>query len=76
MKKIGIIAFDIIATVLGILLAGFGCLIVWFICMNAMNGFGWDFIMLALGLASFFLGSWMFARYSTSNKDRDNLQGD
>ena len=76
MKKIGIIAFDIIATVLGILLAGFGCLVVWFICMNAMNGFGWDFIMLALGLASFFLGSWMFARYSASNKDRDNLWGD
>lgn len=40
MKKIGIIAFDIIATVLGILLAGFGCLVVWFICMNAINGFG------------------------------------
>ena len=76
MKKIGIIAFDIIATVIGAIMAGFGALVVWLVCMNAINGFGWDFVMLALGVAMFLLGAWMFNKYFVQSKDRDNFWGD
>ena len=76
MKKIGIIAFDIVAMSIGALLAGFGALVVWFVCMNAINGFGWNFLMLLLGVASFLVGSWMFEKYFASNKNRTNFWGD